>query len=102
MFTQKEMLLFEELKQNQNYQILRITEDYCEFRSRSTWHCWIIKKEPACLGLKYPYTIYHKHKPSDYYHRHWQTKTFSNCISSIISHDDYVLRIEKSISNMKK
>ena len=102
MFTKKEMLLFEELKQTQNYQILRITEDYCEFRSRSTWHCWIIKKEPACLGLKYPYTIYHKHKPSDYYHRHWQSFSFERCINSIESHDDYVLRTEKLLEKCKK
>ena len=92
MLTQKEKLLFE--KFGQNYQILRITDDYFEFTSRSTKHYWIIKKELACSGRKLPYTIYHKHKPSDYYHRHWQSYSFEQCINSIESHDNYVLRKE--------
>lgn len=90
MLTQKEKFLFEKL--GQTYQIVHITDDYIEFISRTTKHCWIIKKEPACLGLKYPYTIYHKHKPSDYYHRHWQAYNIESCINSIKNHDDYVLR----------
>ena len=92
MLTRKEKILFEKLRQN--YQIIRITDDYFEFRSRSTKHYWIIKKELACSGRKLPYTIYHKHKPSDYYHRHWQSYSFEQCINSIESHDDYVLRKE--------
>lgn len=95
MFTQKQLSFLEK----SNYQTIRITDDYCEFRSHSTWHCWVIKKEPACLRLKYPYTIYHKHKTSDYYHRHWQTKNFENCIISIENHDNYVLRTEKLMRN---
>lgn len=92
MLTQKEKLLFEKLAQN--YQIVRITDDYIEFTSRSTKHCWIIKKESAHSGHKLPYTIYHKHKLSDYYHKHWQSYSFENCINSIESHDNYVLRKE--------
>lgn len=101
MLTQKEKLLFEKL--GQNYQILRITDDYFEFTSRSTKHYWIIKKEPACSGRKLPYTIYHKHKFSDYYHRHWQSFSIESCINSIIKHDNYVLRKEISLkmNNMK-
>lgn len=100
MLTQKEKLLFEKL--GQNYQIIRITDDYFEFTSRSTKHCWIIKKELACSGHKLPYTIYHKHKLSDYYHRHWQSHSIENCINSIECHDDYVLRNEKSLEKCKK
>lgn len=90
MLTQKEKFLFEKL--GHNYQFIRITDDYFEFISRSTKHCWIIKKELACSGHKLPYTIYHKHKLSDYYHRHWQSYSIENCINSIESHDDYVLK----------
>ena len=101
MLTQKEKISFENL--GQNYQILRITDDYFEFTSRSTKHYWIIKKELACSGRKLPYTIYHKHKLSDYYHRHWQSFSFEQCINSIIKHDNYVLRKEilTKMNNMK-
>lgn len=53
------------------FKIIRITDDYIELRSRNTWHCWIIKKE--IINVKYPYSIYHRHRITDYYHRHWQT-----------------------------
>lgn len=102
MFTHEELLLFEELKQNENYQFIRMTDDYFEFRSRNSGHCWIIKKEPGSFGLRYPYTIYHKHKTTDYYHRHWQSYSVEKCVESITDHDNYVMRVEPLINNMKE
>lgn len=101
MFTHKELLLFEELKQNENYQFIRMTDDYFEFRSRNSGHCWIIKKEPGSFELRCPYTIYHKHKTSDYYHRHWQTYSVKKCAESIKEHDDYVMRERPLFKNNK-
>jgi len=101
MFTHKKLLLLEELKQNQDYQFIRMTDDYYEFRSRLTWHCWIIKKESGSLGLRYPFTIYHKHKLTDYYHRHWQTNSLEKCSESIKGHDEYVIRVEPLLKNIK-
>lgn len=63
------------------------------------WHCWIIKKEK--INVKYPYTIYHKQKITDYYYRHWQTYSFEKCVESILDHDAYVLRIDKQLVNLK-
>ena len=91
MFTHEELLLFEELKQNENYQFIRMTDDYFEFRSRNS----------GSFGLRYPYTIYHKHKPSDYYHRHWQTYSAKKCAESIKDHDDYVMRVKPLFKNIK-
>ena len=88
------------LKQNNNYQIIRITDDYVEFCSRNTGHYWIIKKEP--FEIQYPYTIYHKHKLTDYYHRHRQNYSFEKCLISILEHDNYVLRVDKLKNNYKE
>ena len=82
-----------------DFQLVRVTDDYIEFRSRSTRHFWIIKKEK--INVKCPYTIYHKHKLTDYYHRHWQTYSFEKCVESILDHDAYVLRIDKQLVNLK-
>ena len=51
MFKEKQLSFLE----TGDFQLIRITEDYIEFRSRSTWHCWIIKKEK--INVKYSYTI---------------------------------------------
>ena len=99
MFTKKQLSF---LEQSDNYQVIRITDDYIEFRSRNTWHCWIIKKEPDSVRRKYPYTVYHKHKSTDYCHRHWQSYSVEKCVESIADHDNYVMRVEPLISNMKK
>lgn len=88
------------LKQNNNYQIIRITDDYVEFCSRNTGHYWIIKKEP--FEIQYPYTIYHKHKLTDYYHRHRQNYSFEKCLNNILAHDNYVLRVDKLKNNYKE
>ena len=98
MFTKKQLSFLN----NSNYQLIRITDDYVEFRSRNTWHCWIIKKEPASFELRYPYTIYHKHKSTDYYHRHGQSYSMEKCAMSIKDHDDYVMRIEPMQKSCKK
>ena len=90
MFTKKQLSFLN----NSNYQLIRITDDYVEFRSRNTCHYWIIKKEPASFELRYPYTIYNKNKPTDYYHRHWQSYSAEMCAKSIKDHDDYVIRTE--------
>ena len=80
MFTKKQLSF---LEKSNNYQVIRLTDDYIEFRSRNTWHCWIIKKEPDSVRRKYPYTVYHKHKSTDCYHRHWQAYSVEKCVESI-------------------
>lgn len=98
MFTKKQLSFLN----NSNYQLIRITDDYVEFRSRNTCHCWIIKKEPASFELRYPYTIYHKHKLTDYYHRHWQSDSVEKCAQSIEEHDNYVMRVGSMIHHKKR
>ena len=89
MFTKKQLSLLDD----SIFQTIRITDDFIELRSRSTCHCWIIKKEPPSLNLRYPFTLYHKHKPSDFYHKHGQSYSVEKCIESIHNHDAYVTRI---------
>lgn len=93
MITNHEISLIEE---NSNYQIIRITGNYIEFRSRNTWHCWIIALDN--VSQMYPYSIYHKHKLSHDYHRHWQSYSFEKCLKSIQDHDDYVLKVNPVIN----
>lgn len=81
------------LEKNVNYQVIRLTNEYVELMSHNTQQCWLIKKEPASLGLRYPYTLYHKHRLGDYYHRHWYAYTFEKCIQCIDSHENYVMNL---------
>ena len=96
MFTKKQLSFLD----GGNFQLIRITDDYIEFRSRNTRHCWIIKKEK--INVKCPYTIYHKHKLTDYYHRHWQSYSFEKCLESIKNHDDYVRRVDPMLTALKQ
>ena len=84
-----------------DYQPARITDDYVEFRSRLTDHCWIIIKKET-FDVIYPYSIYHKHKLTDYYHRHWQSYSFEKCLESIKNHDDYVRRVDPMLTALKQ
>lgn len=93
MITNHEISLVEE---NSNYQVIRITKDYIEFRSRNTWHCWIISLDN--VSQRYPYSIYHKHKLTHDYHRHWQSYSFEKCLESIRDHDNYVLQVNPVIN----
>ncbi len=95
MFTKPEKRLIDE-----NYfDIIMETEDYIEFKSKNTDHCWIIKK------IKYTNTkkmcLYHKHSIEErYYHQHYEALTVKQVIDNIKGHDEYVLKIrllEKSI-----
>lgn len=73
------------------FKLIRETEDYIEFQSYSTKHCWIIHKHHFST-LSYPILIYHKHSIKDpYYHKHWQTYSVRKAVESIIKHDEYVL-----------
>lgn len=95
MFTEKQLSFLE----SEYFQTIRITDDYVEFRSRRTWHCFIIKKE--VINVQYPFTIYHKHKLNDLYHRHWQSYSVERCVASILDHEAYVLRIDKQLNKIK-
>lgn len=79
---------------NRNYfEVIRCNENYIEIISRNTMHCWILWKSKKS-DEKYPIVIYHKHSVKDeYYHKHYQTKNFSMAITSIISHDSYVMNL---------
>lgn len=75
---------------NDNYfKILRVAEDFIEFQSKNTGHCWIIQEMQ--MG-QYSYRLYHKHTlNTKYYHIHWHTYRFRDAVKSIKSHDEYVL-----------
>lgn len=88
MFTKKEKRLVGE----GCFTIIRETEQYIEFRSNSTKHCWIICKNPD--GTDKPVMIYHKHsRKAEYYHRHWKTWSVARAVESIKQHDRYVLGV---------
>ena len=77
-FTQKEYSLI-----NSSYfRIIRETENYLEFQSKNTKHCWIIQKHSFESSKKHPIFIYHKH---------WECYTVFQAIESIKGHDKYVL-----------
>ena len=89
MFTKKESTL---IRSNYFY-LLRTTDNFIEFQSKSTKHCWIIYKNTVMTGSRRPISIYHKHSPIvEYYHKHWECFTVSQAIDSIKNHDDYVLK----------
>ena len=86
MFTIKELSLV----QTSYFEIIRQTEDFIEFKSKNTGHCWIIYKHSHRDNC--PIWLYHKHKQKEsYYHRHWQTFTVVQCVKSIKKHDEYVI-----------
>lgn len=89
MFTQKESTFI-----HTNYfNLVRTTEDFIEFQSKCTKHCWIIRKNPFSTGNSRTIIIYHKHSPKiEYYHKHWECFTVRQAIDSIKKHDDYVLK----------
>ena len=87
MFTKEE----EALINNKYFTILRETENFIEFKSKNTRHCWIVQKH-LFSDDKQVY-IYHKHSQKQpYYHQHYRTHTVKQAINSIKRHDEYVLR----------
>ncbi len=86
MFTREE----EKLIHNGYFEIIRETDNYIEFKSKNTKHCWIIQKHLFDDSRKI--YIYHKHSiKTPYYHQHWKTYTVNKAVQSIKSHDRYVL-----------
>lgn len=91
MFTKKEKKVIGE----GYFTIIRETEQYIEFLSNSTKHCWIICKN--LNGTDKPIIIYHKHsRKTEYYHRHWKTWSVESAVESIKQHDRYVLGVAAS------
>lgn len=71
------------------FHILQTTDNYIEFQSISTKHCWIIQKKS---NSNKKITIHHKHSQDiQYYHKHWQCNTVKQAIESILNHDTYIL-----------
>ena len=86
MFTNKEKKLIGE----DYFTIIRETEQYIEFLSKNTRHCWIICKNPGSVDNLI--MIYHKHsRKTKYYHKHWKTWSVARAVESIKQHDRYVL-----------
>lgn len=87
MFLKKELSI---LVNDKYFHIIQQTDNYIEFMSNNTNHCWIIHKSGG-YG-KYPYMLYHKHqRKTPYYHKHWLSYSVQDSIKSIKSHDDYIL-----------
>ena len=92
MFTKAEYSLF-----TPQFRIIRTVENYIEFQSLSTKHCWIIQKHSYSENR--PIIIYHKHtQNTPYYHKHWQCRSVKQAIKSISDHDTYVLNTKRSAS----
>ncbi len=69
MFTQKESTFI----RSNYFNLVRSTDNFIEFQSKSTKHCWIICKNSFTTGSGRPIIIYHKHSPKiEYYHKHWE------------------------------
>jgi len=86
MFSNKELSLIH----NRYFNIIKEIDNYIEFQSKDTKHCWIIHKHN--FNDKMAIYIYHKHYIHiKYYHKHWQTYTVKQAIESIIKHDSFVL-----------
>ena len=86
MFTKAEEALID----NEYFIKIRETENYIEFKSKNTKHCWIVQKHFFDDDKRI--YIYHKHSQKQpYYHQHYKTHTVSMAIKSIKKHDEYVL-----------
>lgn len=73
------------------FDVIRVEDSFIEICSKNTKHQWIIHTPPILRDNK-PIMIYHKHSKSvPYYHKHGYAYKFNNAISSIKSHDEYVL-----------
>lgn len=75
------------------FYLIRITDRYCEFQSKSTKHYWILLKQPFNVENA-PICIYHKHLKHLFYHRHWKAYNMKQAIESIKGHDKYVMEQE--------
>lgn len=73
------------------YDIIRVTDNYIEIKSKNTKHMWIISKPMPYIDTK-PIIIYHKHSQAvPYYHKHGFAYNIYQAVNSIKSHDMYVL-----------
>jgi hypothetical protein len=64
-------------------------------QSRNTGHYWYLH----CAG--YPteeaLVIFHKHRFKDGYHQHGHARSLRQAIKSIQGHDDYQIRVRKTV-----
>lgn len=74
-----------------DYKIIRASDNYIEFSSKSTKHLWIISKSMPFID-DCPFVIFHKHsKNVPYYHRHGDAYSILHAVRCITSHDNYVM-----------
>lgn len=86
MFTKKECSLISD----SYFRVIRQTDDFIEFQSKNTCHCWIIKKTSS--EIQTLIKIYHKHTPNTpYYHMQSSSRTVTSAIENIKNHDQYVI-----------
>ncbi len=77
------------------FELIRITDKYCEFQSKNTKHYWILLIQEL-EQKKRPIHIYHKHSlKQPYYHKHWEAYNIKQAIKSIKNHDKYVLKFNR-------
>lgn len=86
MFSTKELNLIDK----GYFKVLRypVEYNYIEIQSKNTKDSWIIQRKDPFVS-EYPIVLYHKHPGQQYYHKHWQCYSVSQCIKSIKSHDEY-------------
>lgn len=76
------------------FYLIRITDRYCEFQSRSTKHYWILLKNLTQENA--PICIYHKHSlKQPFYHKHGKAYNIRQAIKSIQGHDKIQVTLDK-------
>lgn len=85
---EKELKIIEQ----EYFDLIRVTDKYCEFQSKNTKHYWILFKQ-SFNQAKQSICIYHKHSlKQPFYHKHWKAHNIEQAIKSIQNHDRYVLK----------
>jgi hypothetical protein len=74
------------------FQSIRTYDDYYEIMSLNTQHCWIVRKVISNKEVRV--VLYHKHRIDEpHYHLHRSyCRNVKQAVSSIKSHDEFVLR----------
>lgn len=88
MFTNAEIKMIK----NGYFELIRETDDFIEFKSKNTKHCWIIQKHRFDDNRKI--YIYHKNsfrKP--YYHQHYKTYTVKLAVRSVMRNSQDVVEV---------
>lgn len=93
------MITTKEIKQIDTgyFEVLQASAYAVYLRSKNTKHFWgiVVEEFPSFRHFQ----LFHKHNPSDQYHRHKDRPTLKVAIEEIQSHDRYQLNGRKMKNN---